>query len=224
MTTSSPKKSANRSKFSMLKLIFPACQAGMTFLLVGQLEAARKAGEWVKKLWNLQPDAEHKLYAVYSPAKGLAADYPLEQKALYLTKKNDPWQHHFNGGIAAAFLTELFMATGESEWLDLARAYQNFSMTTDECQFQSMQTCKSGWGSGLLSVVTRETHYRDWTIRIGDWFVENQHQDGHWENTKFWTPHPTPADNIDVTAEFVMHMSHIIAHLSAGAQQHDDSA
>lgn len=106
------------------------------------------------------------------------------------------------------------MATGERAWLDLARFYQTFSMTTDACQFQSMQVCKSGWGSGLLYVTTREKRYREWTIRLGDWFVEHQCGDGHWEKTKFWTPHPTVADNIEITAEFVMHVANIMAYLS----------
>ena len=194
--------------------LFPASQGGMTLLLAGQVDAARKAGAWLKQLWELQPDVEHKLYHVYSPAKGLVMDYAPDEAALYLTRKDEPWQHHFNGGIAAAFLAKLYMATGEEIWLNLARQYQGFSMTTDDCQFQSMQTCKSGWGSGLSYVATRETQYRDWTVRLGDWFVSHQYADGHWENTKHWTPNPTLADKIEITAEFVMHVANIIAYLS----------
>ena len=195
--------------------LFPAAQGGMTFLLVGQLQAAIKAGEFLARLWDLQPDVEHQLYHVYSPAKGLVADYPPAEEALYLTRKDQPWQHHFNGGIAAAFLAELYLATSGDKWLDLARRYQEFSMTTHECQFQSMQTCKSGWGSGLLYIATRETPYRNWTARLGDWFVENQFDDGHWENTKFWTPNPTVTDKIEITTEFVMHLANIATYLSA---------
>jgi rhamnogalacturonyl hydrolase YesR len=168
---------------------------------------------WVKRLWDLQPDVEHKLYAVYSPAEGLVKDYAPDQEVAYVTRKDDPWQYHYNGGIAAAFLTKLYMATGEQEWLNLARAYQEFSMTTDECQFQSMQVCKSGWGSGMLYVATRQGRYRDWTVRLGDWFVGNQFEDGHWENTKHWVPRPTATDNIEITAEFVMHLTNIVAYL-----------
>jgi hypothetical protein len=194
--------------------LFPACQAGMTFILTGQIEAARKAGVWVRRLWELQPDEQHVLYHVYTPAKGLVTDFAPDQQAVYVTRKDQPWQYHYNGGIAAAFLTHLHMATGDAQWLELARKYQQFSMTTDDCQFQSMQTCKSGWGSGLLYVATREPKYRDWTVRLGDWFVEHQHEDGHWENTKHWTPSPTDADNIEITAEFVMHLANITAYLS----------
>ena len=194
--------------------LFPAAQGGMSLLLVGQLDAALRAGEFLARLWELQPDVEHRLYHVFSPGKGLVTDYAPEDEALYLTRKDEPWQHHYNGGIAAALLTKLHMATGAPKWLELARQYQNFSMTTHECQFQSMQTCKSGWGSGLLYVVTREEPYRDWTARLGDWFVEHQLEDGYWENTKIWAPNPTVADRIHITAEFVMHLAHIITYLS----------
>lgn len=194
--------------------IFPTSQGGMSLLVGGHRDDARKAGEWLKRLWELQPDVGNRLYAVYSPHVGLVTDYPPDQEALYVTKKDEPWQHHFNGGIAAAFLTKLFLATGEGEWLELARRYQEFSMSTDDCQFQSMQICKSGWGSGMLYLATREEPYLDWTARIGDWFVDNQLDDGHWENTKFFNPDPTLADNIETTAEFVMHVANIVASIS----------
>ena len=194
--------------------LFPACQGGMSLILSGRLDAARQAGQWVKRLRELQPDFGNRLYHVYTRAQGLVTDYALDQETQYVTRKDLPWQFHYNGGIAAAFLAQLHMATGDREWLDLAIEYQDFSMTTDECQFQSMQTCKSGWGSGLLYVVTREASYRDWTIRMGDWFLEHQLEDGHWENTKFWTPTPDLPINIELTTEFVMHVANIIAYLS----------
>ena len=196
------------------QVLFPACQAGMTALLLGRLEVARKAGTWVERLWQHQPDTATKLHHVYTPATGVVTDFTAEDAALYVTRKDHPWQYHYNGGIAAAFLTHLYLATGEASWLESARRYQDFSMTTDECQFQSMQTCKSGWGAGLLYVATREEAYRDWTVRMGDWFLEHQAEDGHWENTKFWTPNPTLGDNIELTTEFVMHVANITAYLS----------
>ena len=194
--------------------LFPACQAGMTFLITGDLAAAERAGAWVEQLWKLQPDAGRVLYHVFRPDTGLVADVPEGDEALYITRKDKPWQLHYNGGIAAAFLGQLYLAVKNDRWLDLARAYEKFSMTTDECQFQSMQICKSGWGSGLLYTITREREYLDWTGRLGDWFVDTQLNDGHWENTKYWTPNPTEGDNIEMTAEFVMHVANIVSYLS----------
>ena len=193
--------------------LFPTAQGGMALIQVGRIEAALSAGNWFQRVWEAQPDVQSKLYAVYGSSR-LVTDFPEDQAQDYVTLKDKPWQYHYNGGIAAAFLTKLHQATGNSDWLDLARNYQAFSTTTDECQFQSMQMCKSGWGSGLLYTVTREAIHRDWTFRMGDWFVEHQFDDGRWENTKYWNPNPALADNIELTTEFVMHLSHIISHLS----------
>ena len=50
---------------------------------------------------------------------------------------------------------------------------------------------------------------------FGDWYLENQHNDGHWENTKHWNPKPTLGDNIEMTAEFIIHLSNIMKYISA---------
>jgi hypothetical protein len=195
--------------------LFPTAQFGMTMLLSGQLKSAIKAGDWMERVWRLQPDSNHLLYHVYdSDRQRLVIDVDPADTPLYITRKDLPWQHHFNGGIAAAFLTHLYFATHENKWLDLARKYQNFSMTTDACQFKSMQVCKSGSGSGLLYQATGDPIYRAWTKRIGDWFLSHQHADGHWENTRYWNPNPTLADNIEITTEFIMHLAHISMYLS----------
>ena len=198
--------------------LFPTAQAGMTLSLVGRVQEAVKAGEWLQKLWELQPDPEHHLYAVWRRSGGLVRNYDPVEELFYITKKNEPWQHHFNGGIAAACLVHLYEATGTPGWMQLARKYEHFSMSTAEIQFQSKQVCKSGWGSGLLYVTTRDQMYRDWTIRMGDWFVQHQLDDGHWENTRFWNPKPTLGDNILVTAEFVMHLANIRGYLSVNPE------
>ena len=72
--------------------------------------------------------------------------------SLILAVAADRW--HFDGGIAAAFLAKLYLATGEDRWLDLAKRYQDFSMTSGDEMFHSWQTCKSGWGAGMLYIAT----------------------------------------------------------------------
>ena len=195
--------------------LFPTCQGGMSLLAIGHIDEAIRAGTWVERLWHQQPDVDQRLFQITRGTGELVTDFPPAEAALYVTEKSDPWQHHFNGGIAAALLAGLFLATGEEHWLQSAHNYQAFSMTTDACQFRSMQTCKSGWGAGLLWVATGTPVYRDWTYRMGHWFVEHQFEDGHWENTKFWTPQPSREDNLEITAEFVMHLAHILQFLEA---------
>ena len=47
-------------------------------------------------------------------------------------------------------------------------------------------------------------------------FVEQQADDGRWDNTPHWTPEPTEADGVEITVEFVMHMANILAYLEVG--------
>ncbi|MEZ4499333.1 MAG: hypothetical protein R2839_04525 [Thermomicrobiales bacterium] len=99
-------------------------------------------------------------------------------------------QLHYNGGIAAAFLTHLAMATGESRWIDYARRYQRFSMSSCDEQFLTKQVCKSAWGAGLLYLATRDATYLPWIERMGRWFADGQDADGGWSNTAYIEPHP----------------------------------
>ena len=109
------------------------------------------------------------------------------------------------------------MMTGEQHWLPLARAYQQFCMQSTPRQFETKQVCKSSWRSSLLWVITGEAQYRDWTLRMGDWFVAEQTEDGHWFNTPYHLPNPTLNANIQITTEFVVHLDHIVSAIGAGS-------
>ena len=198
--------------------IVSTAQAGMTCLLVGELDAARKAAGWFARLWALQSALPRCLYSCYSETAQLITDFPSDEAFYYVTDAQGLLQAYYNPGIAAAFLARAYLATGEQDYLDLARAYQEFSMNATERQFESKQVCKSGWGSAVLYEATGEAAYREWTLRLGDWFVETQLADGHWENTKHLTPNPTVADNIRITAEFVVHLDTIVHALSGSGQ------
>ena len=105
----------------------------------------------------------------------------------YINESQEMKQMHYNGGIAAAFLAQLYLATGDQQWLDLARAYQAFSMNSTERQFDTKQVCKSGWGAAC-SGWRPPTEYRAWLVRMGDWFTREQTPDGHWDNTPALDP------------------------------------
>jgi hypothetical protein len=123
----------------------------------------------------------------------------------------DRMQRWTIGGISAGFLCRLTLATGDGQWLDLARRYQAFSMAATDAQFGYPSACKTSWGSSLLYQVTGEAPYRDWTMRLGDWYVALQDADGAWrpwvethENDRVW-----------ITLEYVMHLDTLIAALAS---------
>ena len=114
------------------------------------------------------------------------------------------------------------MATGENRWLDLAVKFQEFSMSSGDEMFHSWQTCKSGWGAGMLFIATGERKWLEWTLRMADWVVGRQHADGCWAADFVPDPPGCPYTDeqrneswtIHMVAEVAMHMANIVAALS----------
>jgi hypothetical protein len=198
------------------QLLFPTCQYGMSAVIAGDIASAIRVGEWLERLWEAQPALPDKLYTIWTRSGGLATEIPAgENPKHYLNDARVEQQYHYNGGIAAACLAHLHMATGDARWLDLGRAYQRFSMETTPDQFAVKQICKSAWGSGLLTLAGRDDSYLPWLQRMGDWFADGQDADGGWSNTITLDPDPPLAHRIEVTAEFVVHMDTLITALAA---------
>lgn len=199
------------------QLLFPTAQFGMSAVLTGDLDAALKTGEWFANLWKAQPDLPDRLYTIWTRESGLQTGIPQSADARhYVNDARQERQLHYNGGIAAAFLTHLYMATGEQRWRDLARNYQQFSMESCPEQFLTKQVCKSAWGSGLLYLATGDTSYLPWIVKMGDWFAAGQDPDGGWSNTNYIEADPPLAHRLETTAEFVVHLDTVIGALGTG--------
>lgn len=190
------------------------CQAGLSCLATGQLDAARQVGAWLRRLWDAQPELPDKLYTVWSPARGLLTELSqksAEDRKAYVVEAQARAQWYFEPGIAAAFLGGLFQATREPPWLALARRYQDFAMNMTDQQFEVPQVCKTGWGAAVLCLITSEPQYRRWAQRVGDYYLASQLPDGHWQNI---APHQSARSNVEITAEFVMHLNTLMGALS----------
>jgi hypothetical protein len=203
------------------QILYLTCQLGMSALITGHLESALSAGQFVQRLWDAQPGLPGRLYTIWTRNGGLQTAVPDNetQRRIYVTESQQIRQMHFNGGIAAAFLSRLHLATGDAAWLETARAYQAFSMHSTERQFETKQVCKSAWGGGLLATITHDPRYLDWTARMGSWFVAEQDHDGSWTNTPYLSPNPQISDRIVITAEFVVHLDTIVGALAASSVQ-----
>lgn len=198
------------------QIIFLTAQYGMSAVITGRLDRALKVGEWFRNLWQEQPELPGRLYCIWTRKDGLATTVPAGADVRhYINERQEVRQFHYNGGIAAAFLSHLFMATGDEAWLELARAYQRFSMESTPRQFETRQVCKSAWGSGLITLASGDDAYQDWLIRMGDWFAAEQETDGHWTNSHYIDPNPPLHSQVEVTAEFVVHLDTLIGALGA---------
>ncbi|CAN5645584.1 hypothetical protein BH23CHL5_BH23CHL5_27980 [soil metagenome] len=204
------------------QLLFPTAQYGMSALMAGNRTAAVRTGRWFEMLRNAQPELPERLYTVWTRRIGLVTEVPASENVNhFINDATRERQFHYNGGIAAAFLSQLFMATQDDRWLNLARRFQQFSMDSTADQFRTRQVCKSAWGAGLLYLATHDPIYLPWSERMGQWFLTCQDPDGGWSNTPYLDPQPSLAHRLETTAEFVVHLDTVIAALSAAASQNN---
>ena len=123
-----------------------------------------------------------------------------------------------------AYAARRYLATGDAQWLELAQAYFDFTMEGADQIWASNQLCKASWGAGILYMCTKEERYLDWTLRMADWYLQKQEDDGHWEQSLSAAglvalpgcPYAAETDlnqHVGMTAEFVMHMAHILGTL-----------
>ena len=195
-----------------------ACGVGFAALACGDIAAARRITEFLDRIYEAQTELPDSFYCFWSRSRQrpiLRSDPDFELRMVVDNSEDRP-QRWTIGGISAGFLCRLYLADRErgdaaEAYLDLARRYQAFSMAATDAQFKYPAVCKSSWGSSLLWTITGETIYRDWTLRMGDWYVDTQEPDGYW--------HPlverTEADRIEVTLEFVMHLDTLIGALAS---------
>ncbi len=191
-----------------------AAGPGFACLATGHVAEARAVYRFLKRLYDAQPELPERFYYDWSRSnQAPTLQYPQEKQFWYIVERQvDRHQRWTIGGIAAGFLCRLYLSEPRPEYLELARRYQAFSMTSTEKQFDYLTVCKSGWGSSLLYLITGESQYQAWTYRMGDWFVARQHPDGYWPTD---TPDTQKGRLIHNALEFVMHVDTIIAGLSS---------
>jgi len=189
-------------------------QGGLSALMTGNIEIAKKVALFLKNVYDAQPELPDRLYIYYSTEKGLITDFSNKEsgaKKTYVIEAQEPGQMYFAPGIATAFLVRLYMVTKNKEYLELAEKYLEFSMGCTERQFEVPQVRKTGWGSALLYQVTKKEIYKEWAIRVGDYMVVSQFDGGYWEQKE---PHKQLEWTLRATAESIVHLDTIIGALS----------
>lgn len=174
--------------------------AGLAALYTGNIDMARGVGRWMKNLLKVQPSFPQKLYTVYSRNQGLHTQFDIDSQFRYLLSGIDSSgdQPFFQVGVAGGFLARLFLATGEKEWLDLAKEYLLLAELANNHLFHLIRAGKVGWAASLLFILTGEPKYKDMATRIGDFLVSTQARQGYWSSA------PGKSGNAEITAEMVI--------------------
>ena len=187
--------------------IYVTSGCGRAAVYTNRLDVARGVGRFLRTVLDEQPNYPQKLYSVYTRRKGLHAD-PGPNNTMHFVMSQDSKedQQFFNPGIAGGFLARLYQATGESEWLELAKRYIYFAEIASDhlITLPGLRQGKTGWGASVLYTLTGEVKYRELAIRIGDSILSYQAEEGYWYGH---SPDKTPS--INLTGEMVIWLDEI---------------
>lgn len=205
---------------SMRQDLFPTAQLGTTAITIGDRGMADGAYRWLRALYELQPELPNRLYTGTDGTRLLSAEEDIASDAFGLvTDFSLPRQAFYNPGIAAAFLARYSAQRGDADAGELAARYLALTEAGGEQQFDhtdSVQVCKFAWGAAALLDLDGSERYANHAIDMVQWFLSAQHPDGHWQNSPFLLPDgPTPASNVEVTAEFIQHLVVVSSALAA---------
>jgi hypothetical protein len=210
--------------------LFPTAQMGMTGLTTGTMDLAHGAYRWLRLVFDAQPDLPTRLYTATDGTR-LLTDTGRDEQLTWeiVTDFGKPRQAFYNPGIAAAFLSKYYMATGRDDALELARNYLDLTVVGGDQQFDStdsVQVCKFAWGAAALYEATGEEQYLGYVRRMGAWFVQCQESTGSWSNSPFLMGRGGHHDSIriEVTAEFLQHLATLITAMGGTGRRFTDTS
>jgi hypothetical protein len=186
-------------------------QLGLTALLTGRREMADAAFGWLERLWDGQPGLPDRLHLSVGRDGAIQTEAPAGSEFAYFLDVDKPRQAFFMPGLGAAFAGRYAMATGNKKGLEIGRGLLDVSERAHESQYDFTDTVhvgKFGWGAGVMTDADPGTdaHVAD-ALRMGQWYLDSQLEDGRWNPTKFLVPEPDDADALWKTAEHIVLMT-----------------
>lgn len=194
-----------------------SAQVGMAFLMAGDISTAKDVGEFLKYMWNIQPELPEKLYFVYDSTKKNIVTESDAPSSNYVIIADQPRQWFWGPGLVSAFLGMLYLATKNHSYLEYGMKYQDFVQSCTPRQFEGIEVCKTGWGASVMYQITKANRYCDWAIAVGDYFVRTQKSDGRWVDDRF--DPSTLGQDIAITDQQALWLNAIIASLSSNNQE-----
>jgi hypothetical protein len=180
--------------------------AGTAALQTGHLAAAQRIGDYFLHLIAIQPDPEKRFYPFYDTRYGLITEGTAELGPTYFgtLERDKPKQHYWILGFLMAFLSDLYLATGQKRYLDGAWAMFEFGEGGNSDLYSNTLNHKYLWGCARLFHATGDTRVLEAALRIADFLVAIQEPEGTWWHSGFIASRDqqTKIMTIDGTSQF----------------------
>lgn len=208
--------------------------AGLALLACGYTEEAVRAGDFILRLLDAQPQPERHFYCSWSVDGGLMTSVWGDEdpnalggrKQFCLTTEEDPrGELTWLIGKPMKFLARLFDATAERQYLEGAIRLFDFFHRLGEERWHNYASCKVMWGGADLYRLTGEQRFADTAGRIFDWFCESQDPSGLWVHGLLYAkPEDQPlAGSFDIVQELSAEISDTLFELTGGSDRHHPS-
>jgi hypothetical protein len=198
--------------------------AGLALLACGFVEEAARAGDFLLKLLDAQPEFERHFYTSWHAEGGLVTDvwgdedgrFPGGRALFCLTTEADPLKEFiWFAGKAMKFLAKLYDQTSDRKYLDGAINLFDFFQRLDEGRWQNTSSCKIMWASAELFRHTGEPRYAEAAERIFDILCQVQTSDGIWVHTVIGSREDQPMTaTVDIAQELCAELLDVIFELS----------
>ncbi|MFH1022277.1 MAG: hypothetical protein V1809_02695 [Planctomycetota bacterium] len=199
--------------------------AGFACLATGRIAEARRAGDFLLRVLELQPDFKHLFFSCMKADGTLLTELSGSEnqwdadgrKQKCLSGKADGGNElTWLIGKPTKFLSRLYIATGDKRYLDGAIRAFDFFYCLDERAWTNFASCKTMWAGSELYRLTGEKHFAETCVRLMEFYAQSQQPEGHWIHT-LW--HKSNADQTlgwtsDITHEYVAEMSDVLTDFS----------
>lgn len=152
---------------------------GLINLEMGNLDIATYAGNFLCEVIRKQPDLKKGFYLRLDKQGNLITEFQKEQTPFYFVSATEPNQLHFMIGYPSAYLAILYKKTRNTDFINAAKAYLDFSLSCDKNVYACDFSHKIAWAASLVYECTGEDKYLTVIDKISDYFISKQ-KNGMW--------------------------------------------
>jgi hypothetical protein len=195
--------------------LLSTAQVGLAALMTKQDDIVDGIHRWIVELIAQQKELPKKFYSM-RVGEALLSDPSPDFAWLGITDFGLPRQTYYTSGITAVFMAGYAMQRGDAEALAIGHRMLDLNINGHHAQFddlESVQACKFGWGVAAMQMADSSVDYGEHLLRMGEWFIDRQADDGAWTPSHFMSPNPTMVQTMIKTAEHVMEVNAIVAAL-----------
>ncbi len=189
----------------------------IAFAKTGRKEASVKAGDFLLRLCQAQPDPSNQFYTAWNEPDGLVTSGD-ECAITTVLRWAEPQQHYYKMGLLILALANVHGVTGDRKYLDTAVEWYDHTIRHAVDLWTNTISHKMCWASTTLYAITGENKYVQDSCRFADHLVTLQQSDGSFIYPEFWPTCPPPQwESIpNASAQFTLWITRTLRTLEAG--------